>query len=299
MSLSVGIKNGGAGNNFTGLTRNIRSQFSALSADIDEQILATLLASHNFEAAIAEVTDPFVSLADTLSHTSITSALEQGAALGHSINPTAPRLIDTLRGARLNFSNAIRDSLSETARSVLVAGMRAGLSDEEIARQMIAAAGLPLRDETAIRNYANTITGAGRAVTIVDGFAGEPVRRPAVTPTQRNRMVRNYRDLMRTRAVDRLAQTQGLRAVNIGRQAALDQLVDESAIEAARIQRTWADVGDRRVRDTHRGMNGQVRGHNQPFDSPSGEQLMFPGDPNASPAETYHCRCGLLIHVLS
>lgn len=305
MSLSTGIEKGEAGNDFTGLIRTMHAQFSAAGAVIGADDLRTLIANNSFEGAIAAVTAPFVSLADTLTHASIDAAAAQATNIGQqigqlvTIDPTAPRYVDALRVARMNFANAIRDSLSETARSVLVAGMRAGLSDEEIARQMIAAAGLPLRDEAAIRNYANTVAGAGRARTLTDSFDGKPIMRPAATPRQTGRMVSNYRELMRTRASDRLAQTQGLRATNLGRQAALEQLVDDRTIEASNIKRTWADAHDRRVRDTHRGMNGQVRGHNIPFDSPSGEQLMYPGDPNASASETYHCRCGLLISVVS
>ncbi|MDB5724627.1 MAG: putative head morphosis protein, partial [Novosphingobium sp.] len=50
-------------------------------------------------------------------------------------------------------------------------------------------------------------------------------------------------------------------------------------------------AGDKRVRDTHRGMNHQTVGQNESFVSPSGARLRYPGDPLAPAAEIINCRC--------
>lgn len=52
------------------------------------------------------------------------------------------------------------------------------------------------------------------------------------------------------------------------------------------------------TRDTHAEMNGQKRMQGVPFDSPSGAQLMYPGDPSAPPEEVINCRCHLTSYVL-
>lgn len=52
------------------------------------------------------------------------------------------------------------------------------------------------------------------------------------------------------------------------------------------------------TRDTHEDMNGQKRMQGVPFDSPSGAQLMYPGDPSAPPEEVINCQCQLTSHVL-
>lgn len=55
----------------------------------------------------------------------------------------------------------------------------------------------------------------------------------------------------------------------------------------------WRTVGDNNVRHTHKAMDGQIRYGNEPFDSPSGARLRFPGDPTAPPGERINCRCWL------
>jgi HK97 family phage portal protein len=59
-------------------------------------------------------------------------------------------------------------------------------------------------------------------------------------------------------------------------------------------EKEWLAAMDDRVRDTHAAMNGQVKPMSDPFESPSGQQLMQPGDPKADLSETANCRCTLL-----
>lgn len=61
------------------------------------------------------------------------------------------------------------------------------------------------------------------------------------------------------------------------------------------VSRSWADMGDSRVREAHREMAGQMRGLDEPFTAPDGEELMYPGDPRtASPELWINCRCWLV-----
>lgn len=55
--------------------------------------------------------------------------------------------------------------------------------------------------------------------------------------------------------------------------------------------KTWHTQLDLRVRNTHRGMQGQKVLIDEKFHSPSGATLMYPGDPTAPLSETASCRC--------
>lgn len=52
------------------------------------------------------------------------------------------------------------------------------------------------------------------------------------------------------------------------------------------------------TRDTHEEMNGQKRMPGEPFESPSGALLMYPGDPSAPAAEVINCQCQLTTRVM-
>lgn len=53
------------------------------------------------------------------------------------------------------------------------------------------------------------------------------------------------------------------------------------------------------TRDTHAAMNGQKRMQGEPFQSPSGALLMYPGDPtSALPEEVINCQCQITTRVL-
>lgn len=97
-----------------------------------------------------------------------------------------------------------------------------------------------------------------------------------------------------------IARTEGLPAIRAAKKEAYQQLVDNGRIAETEIERAWHNAGDRRVRDTHDAMGGQkVRGLNQPFQSPSGALMMYPGDASlgAGADEIVACRCDESISI--
>lgn len=52
------------------------------------------------------------------------------------------------------------------------------------------------------------------------------------------------------------------------------------------------------TRDTHEAMDGQKRMQGEPFNSPSGALLMYPGDPAAPAEEVINCQCQITSRVL-
>ncbi|MNL06050.1 Phage Mu protein F like protein [compost metagenome] len=97
-----------------------------------------------------------------------------------------------------------------------------------------------------------------------------------------------------------IARTEGLPAIRAAKHEAYQQLVDDGRVAETDIERGWHTTQDGRQRDTHNAMSGQtVRGLSQPFQSPSGALLMFPGDTSlgAGTDEIVACRCDESISV--
>lgn len=84
------------------------------------------------------------------------------------------------------------------------------------------------------------------------------------------------------------ARTETTRLVNRGRNDAFH----EAAKMGIEMTREWIATYDSRTRDTHASMHGQEVGLDEPFVSPSGAELMFPGDPSAPAEEVINCFIG-------
>ena len=117
--------------------------------------------------------------------------------------------------------------------------------------------------------------------------------------TARTAVTRYSARLVRLRG-EVIALTEGLPAIRAAKHEAFQQLADDGRVDAMDIVRGWSTNEDGRQRDTHDAMNGQeVRGLDMPFVSPSGAQMMFPGDQSrgAPAAEVIACRCDEFIAV--
>ena len=123
--------------------------------------------------------------------------------------------------------------------------------------------------------------------------------KPVPPETARTAITRYSARLVRLRG-EVIARTEGLPAIRAAKHEAFQQLVDDGRVEVMDIVRGWSTTEDGRQRDTHDAMNGQeVRGLDMPFTSPSGAQMMFPGDTSrgAPAAEIVACRCDEFIAI--
>lgn len=88
----------------------------------------------------------------------------------------------------------------------------------------------------------------------------------------------------------RNARTAVTGAHNSGRQDAMHKLSSDGVI----VQKEWlASIGDSRTRDAHIELHHVVVDEDKPFENSIG-RIMFPGDPNAHPANVYNCRCAMV-----
>lgn len=97
---------------------------------------------------------------------------------------------------------------------------------------------------------------------------------------------------MNEKAAVRNARTMTTRAENSGRQDSYMQAAEDGVI----MTREWIATGDDRTREWHADLNGVETEVDEPWENDYGE-IMFPGDPNADPANVYNCRCAMRVHV--
>lgn len=100
-----------------------------------------------------------------------------------------------------------------------------------------------------------------------------------------------------------IARTEAIQSLNRSEWEAYQQAADMGAVRRSDIQRHWDSAGDSRVRWSHKAMDSKYQatgvGLEEPFVSPSGARMMFPGDTSlGAPAdEVVNCRCRVRIKV--
>lgn len=119
--------------------------------------------------------------------------------------------------------------------------------------------------------------------------AGKPMTAEAVEAIRENYVVKAMQSRGRT-----IARTETLTSLNASHDEAFRQGLAKTNYTEADVVRVWDSAGDRRVRHTHAVLDGKtVRGLTDPFASPSGARLRFPGDRSfgAPASEIINCRC--------
>lgn len=91
----------------------------------------------------------------------------------------------------------------------------------------------------------------------------------------------------------RNARTAVTSAQNKGRIDAMKQCEDDGVI----MGKEWIATKDERTREAHEELDRVVVKVDEPFENSIG-QIMYPGDPDADPANTYNCRCTIAEVVL-
>jgi len=106
-----------------------------------------------------------------------------------------------------------------------------------------------------------------------------------------DRLQTNIPNMNRTSAI-RAARTAVTGAQNAGR---MDSYAAAEGM-GIKLKKRWISTLDNRTRHAHALLDGQTQPNDKPFHSILGD-IMFPGDPSATPANIYNCRCTLIAEV--
>jgi uncharacterized protein with gpF-like domain len=95
-----------------------------------------------------------------------------------------------------------------------------------------------------------------------------------------------------------IARTEIVRAANVGHSVAAKSFPYE-------VNKKWSAANDHRTRHSHVFINGHIVDENDFFEVPvyegdkriGTEQMLYPGDPNASAGNTINCRCRVLFQA--
>lgn len=91
----------------------------------------------------------------------------------------------------------------------------------------------------------------------------------------------------------RNARTMTTAAENRGR---LDRYNDYES-KGLIMQKVWIATGDSRTRDWHLSLDGQEVDKDEPFIDGLGNELQYPGDPDARAETVWNCRCSMRSHI--
>lgn len=227
-----------------------------------------------------------------------------------SFDPGNPRAAELMRASRLEFITNFTNSQRNAVREALQDALERGLSPIQSAAAYRDAIGLTEGQMQWVRRYRRALESGDaeelrRALNrdlrdrrfdrsleaAMDG-------RRNLAQDQIDRMVTRYQERALVYRSEVISRTEGLRAVSVARDEALTQAMDQAGIEPERVVQEWVATRDGRTRDTHSAMNGQQRRRGEPFESPSGVTLRYPGDPQAPAAEVISCRCSVKNKIL-
>jgi hypothetical protein len=311
---------------FREAVNNLKSgvEFQRLKLAIEQgNLQAALEALHIDRAAFfpleAKITEAFVAGGQ-----GAVASMPAAVSIGFRFDPGNQRAASWIRQFSGNLITGLVEGERQQARDFLADGMARGVHPRSVALDLIG------RINRATGNREGGLIGLSapqrayvQAARIELASADPKLLKHYLTRTRRDRRYdrtvlkairegkaidRDTASLMVTRYSARLiqlrgeviARTEGLPAIRAAKHEAFQQLVDDGRVAEADIERGWHTTQDGRQRDTHDAMSGQtVRGLSQPFQSPSGALLMFPGDTSlgAGTDEIVACRCDESISV--
>lgn len=112
-----------------------------------------------------------------------------------------------------------------------------------------------------------------------------------------DRLITSYKNRALKYRADAISRTETIQGLNRGEWRSYMQAIEEGTLHRNAMRKYWDSSGDSRVRHTHRVLDKKYEkgglAIDEPFISPSGAKLLFPGDTSlGAPAdEIIHCRC--------
>ena len=304
------------------LTRQVEIQKLLLALerrDLDAAMQALHIDRAAFQPLEAKLVEAF-----TAGGQGAVASMPAAVSIGFRFDPGNQRAAAIIRETAATLITRLTQGEIDQARAFLADGMARGAGPRSVALDLVgrisratgnreggliglsapyrdyvaaARAELASTDPALLRNYL-TRNQRDRRYDKAVARAIE-TGKPLPPETARTAVARYSARLVRLRG-EVIARTEGLPAIRAAKHEAYQQLADDGRVEVTDIVRGWSTNEDGRQRDTHDAMNGQeVRGLDMPFTSPSGAQMMFPGDTSrgAPASEIVACRCDEFIAI--
>lgn len=272
--------------------------------------IADLIDRGDIEGAL-RIVDTYVSrMASVLPRNFVAAGTAEASALASlfasmkprvavSFNAGDPVAAALMRSATLSFIREFTDRQRAATRFALAESIARGDGSAAAARAFRSSIGLTERQNRSVMRYRallENLSAQALDVGLRDHRFDPTVRRAVdsdtpLTPSQIDRMVEAYARRKLISRSQTIARTEGVRTMSEARDEAFRQMMETSGIDPALVDEIWNSTRDNRTRETHREMNLQVVPYGQPFVSPSGARLRYPGDPNAPADEVINCRC--------
>lgn len=207
---------------------------------------------------------------------------------------------EALAGAMARGANPKTAALDIVGRIDRISGQREGgilgLTGQQAGYVDTARQELASGDPAALRHYLTRTRRDKRFDRTVQKAIAAEAPVPAETI---NRAVVQYKNRLLVLRGETIGLTEALTSLQSAKQEAYLQAVEQGGLSPSAVRRTWRDAGDGRVRHTHRLLDGDTVGLYEPFRSPSGALLMYPGDVSlgAPAAEVVRCRCDVAYRI--
>ena len=205
-----------------------------------------------------------------------------------------------MRANQLRLVTNFTQGQIEATKSALLQGVEAGLNPRQQALLFRQSIGLTENQITWVMNYRRLLEEGSKDVfdrvlrdrrfdsTILNAINNDE----PLSSKQIDRIVERYRERVLIYRSETIARTESLSAVHQGVDNMYFQAIDSGVLDETNMQQTWhTSPPEKRIRDSHKSMDGQVRKMGEAFESGAGNYLRYPGDPEAPVAERVDCRC--------
>lgn len=220
-----------------------------------------------------------------------------------AFNVTRREVFNFLSTTRRNFIRNLTRQQRIAISDAIISGIQQNKTPKQIARMFADSIGLTPEQQRSVQTYRNALERGSRAALqrelrnprFDERLSTAIAEGEALPQKQIDRMVSSYARNLKLHRANVIAQTESLRMVSEAREAAVRQAAETAGLDIREGTKTWNTTLDGRERDTHRALDGQTVPINDPFVSPSGARLMYPGDTSlgAGAAEIVNCRCSV------
>jgi hypothetical protein len=225
-----------------------------------------------------------------------------------SFDAIGERAVNIMRNDSIKLAAGLTESTKAGVRAVIARTMAENTETSQMVKEIRQLIGLTEEQAQAVMNFRRQLEARKNlGFTPVDERRLTPIEQAMVrrhmadgflSTKQIDDMVERYfQSMLNKRATD-IALTEALNAVNNGQQELWEQSLDQGVFDDDKLRKHWFDMGDGRVRPTHKviaGMNpGGVRIRSM-FSTPHG-MVMGPGTSNPG---FVRCRCGVFISEIA